>query len=74
MHFQAASDRHIDPDHFCAVCSIKGKVILIIGNVITSGAKLRAAAAALKGGGAEVGSNGEGPLIAGVENADIKNS
>jgi len=55
LHLQAASDRHIDPDHFCPVCSIKGKVILIIDDLITSGAKLRAAAAALKSGGAEIG-------------------
>ena len=52
LHLQAASDRHIDPDHFRTVCSIKGKRILIIDDVITSGTTLRAAAAALKRNGA----------------------
>ena len=54
LHLQAASDRHNDPDHFCAVCSLKGKLIIIIDDVITPGAILRAAAAALKNGGAEI--------------------
>ena len=54
LHLQAASDRHNDPDHFCAVCSLKRKLIIIIDDVITPGAILRAAAAALKNGGAEI--------------------
>ncbi len=49
LHLQAASDRHVDTDHFRTV---KGKRILIIDDVITSGATFRTAAAALKREGA----------------------
>ena len=54
LHLRAASDRHIDPSHFRTVCSVKGKRILIIDDVITSGTTFRAAAAALRHDGAEV--------------------
>ena len=52
LHLQAASDRHIDPDHFRNVGAVQGKRILIIDDVITSGATVRAASAALTREGA----------------------
>ena len=53
QHFKHLNERFIDPDHFQPTESVFGKKILLLGDVVTRGSTLNAAAAALRDAGAQ---------------------